>query len=150
MRVAVIGAGMAGLAAGHRLVAEGHEVDVYERWPGLGGQAATLDAGDGALIERYYHHLFTSDRHIADLCREIGLPDELATWPSSVAMFAEGELHPFTTPLDLLRYKPMSLPARIRMGIAVVLLQRRKDDVTPFEATTIREWVERNMGRQAW
>ncbi len=26
MRVAVIGAGMAGLAAGHRLVAEGHEV----------------------------------------------------------------------------------------------------------------------------
>jgi protoporphyrinogen oxidase len=150
MRVAVIGAGMAGLAAGHRLVAEGHEADVYERWPGLGGQAATLDAGDGVLIERYYHHLFTSDRHIADLCEEIGIPGELATWPSSVAMFAEGELHPFTTPLHLLRYKPMTLLARIRMGIAVVLLQRRKDDVTPFEALTIKQWVERNMGRQAW
>ena len=39
---------MAGLAAGHRLGAEGHEVDVYERWPGLGGQAATIDAGDGS------------------------------------------------------------------------------------------------------
>ena len=44
MKVAVLGAGMAGLAAGHRLVAEGHEVDVYERWPGLGGQAAIVDA----------------------------------------------------------------------------------------------------------
>ena len=43
----------------------GWAVDVYERWPGLGGQAATLDLGDGVLVERYYHHLFTSDRHIA-------------------------------------------------------------------------------------
>jgi hypothetical protein len=30
--------------------------------PGLGGQAATLDDGGGHLLERYYHHLFTSDR----------------------------------------------------------------------------------------
>jgi protoporphyrinogen oxidase len=141
---------MAGLAAAYRLGAEGHDAVVYERWPGLGGQAATIDTGDGILIERYYHHLFTSDRDIADLCDEIGLEDELATWPSTVAMFSHGRLHPFTTPLDLLRFKPMSLTARIRMGIAVVLLQKRLNDVKPLESMTIREWVERNMGRQAW
>jgi protoporphyrinogen oxidase len=67
-----------------------------------------------------------------------------------MGMFAEGELYPFTSPLDLLRYKPMSLAARIRMGLAVVLLQRRHDDVRPFEGMTIKEWVERNMGRQAY
>ena len=150
MKVAVIGAGMAGLAAGYRLGRSGHEAVVYERWPGLGGQAATIDTGDGVLVERYYHHLFTSDRHIHELCEEIGLEDELAVWDSSVAMFSEGELHPFTTPLDLLRYKPMSLPARIRMGAAVVLLQKRAHDVRPFEPLTIKEWVERRMGRQAW
>ena len=150
MRVAVLGAGVAGLAAGYRLAAEGHECDVYERWPGLGGQAATLDVGDGVLLERYYHHLFTTDREIADLCAEIGLDDELATWDSTVGMFADGALHPFTTPLDLLRYKPMSLPARIRMGLAVLLLQRRYHDVEPLEGITIKHWVERNMGRQGW
>ncbi len=150
MRVAVLGAGVAGLAAAHRLAVERHECDVYERWPGLGGQAATFDAGDGVLLERYYHHLFTTDREIADLSTEIGLEDELATWPSSVAMFADGRLHPFTTPVDLLRYKPMSLPARIRMGLAVLLLQRRHHEVEPFEGITIKHWVERNMGPQAW
>ncbi len=150
MKVAVLGAGMAGLSAGHRLVAQGHEVDVYERWPGLGGQAAIMEAGDGVMVERYYHHLFTSDEEVHALCREIGLPDELKAWPSSVAMFSHGKLWPFTTPLDLLRYKPMSLLARIRMGVAVVRLQRRKDDVRPFEAITIKSWVERNMGKQAW
>lgn len=150
MRVAVLGAGVAGLTAGYRLAGEGHECDVYERWPGLGGEAATLDVGGGALLERYYHHLFTSDRHMADLCDEIGLEDELESWPSTVAMFAEGALHPFTTPLDLLRFRPMSLPARLRMGLAVVMLQRRHHSVEPFEALTIREWVERNMGAQAY
>jgi protoporphyrinogen oxidase len=150
MRVAVLGAGMAGLAAAYRLETEGHDVVVYERWPGLGGQAATIDTGDGILVERYYHHLFTSDREIADLCEEIGIGDELAVWPSSMGMFYGGELYPFTSPLDLLRYKPMSPLARIRMGFAVVMLQRRANDVTPFEPMTIKDWVERKMGRQAW
>ena len=67
VRIAVLGAGVCGLVAAHRLARAGHAVDVYERWPGLGGQAATLDVGDGHRLERYYHHLFTSDRHIAAL-----------------------------------------------------------------------------------
>jgi protoporphyrinogen oxidase len=150
MRVAVLGAGVAGLAAAHRLTKEGHEAVVYERWPGLGGQAATIDVGGGVKVERYYHHLFTSDRPIADLCDEIGLAGELAAWPSSVGMFADGELHPFTTPFDLLRYKPMWPLARLRMGLAVLLLQRRHNDVAPMEPLTIRQWVERNMGKQGW
>jgi protoporphyrinogen oxidase len=148
MRVAVLGAGVAGLAAAHRLTKLGHEADVYERWPGLGGQAATIDVGDGVLLERYYHHLFTSDREIADLCREIGC--ELETWPSSVSIFRDGELHPFTTPMDLLRFSPMSPLSRIRMGAAALWIQRRAHSVEPYEPITIREWVERTMGRQAW
>ena len=53
--------------AGRRLPAHRGRprVDVYERWPGLGGQAATIDTGGGVRLERYYHHLFTTDRHIA-------------------------------------------------------------------------------------
>ncbi len=141
---------MAGLSAAYRLGTLGHEAVIYERWPGLGGQAATIDVGDGVLVERYYHHLFTSDRHIADLCDEIGLDDELAVWPSSIGMFYGGRLYPFTSPLDLLRYKPMSLPARVRMGFAVLMLQRRANEVEPFEPLTIKDWVERKMGRQAW
>lgn len=150
MRVAVLGAGVAGLVAGYRLTQRGHVADVYERWPGLGGQAATLDVGDGHLIERYYHHLFTSDRHIADLYDELGMPDELEWRPSSVGMFAGGVAYPFTTPLDLLRFAPMSLPARLRMGLAVVWLQRRHPTVDAFHDLTARSWVERAMGQQAW
>src|SRR3954449_5528457 len=128
-RVAVIGAGVTGLVAALRLAQRGDEVVVYERWPGLGGMAATLDVGHGHLLERYYHHLFTSDRHIADLYDELGMPDELEWLPSSVAFFLEGRSWPFTSPLHLLRFSPLSLRSRLRMGIAVLRLQRGGEDV---------------------
>ena len=117
MRVAVIGAGVAGLVCAYRLGQEGHAVDVYERWPGLGGQAATIDVGGGHLLERYYHHLFTSDRHIAELYDELGMPDELEWRPSSMAFFLEGRSWPFTSPLHLLRFGPLS-PAGARSAWA--------------------------------
>jgi protoporphyrinogen oxidase len=150
VRIAVLGAGVCGLVAAHRLAQAGHDVDVYERWPGLGGQAATLDVGGGHRLERYYHHLFTSDRHIADLFAELGMPDAIEWRPSSVAFFARGRLHPFVTPLDLLRFEPLSPVARVRMGAAVVALQRFAGDRAPYERITARAWIERRMGRQAW
>jgi protoporphyrinogen oxidase len=150
MRVAVLGAGVAGLVAAHRLTQAGHVVDVYERWPGLGGQAATIDVGDGLLLERYYHHLFTSDVHITRLYDELGRPDELEWRPSSVGFFVDGRSWPFVSPLDLLRFRPLPLWSRLRMGLAVVALQRGRDDVTAFESVTAAEWIRRRMGAAAW
>jgi protoporphyrinogen oxidase len=150
VRIAVLGAGVCGLTAAHRLTAAGHACDVYERWPGLGGQAATLDVGGGARLERYYHHLFTTDRHIAALYDELGMPDELEWLPSSTAMLARGRLWPFTTPGDLLRFRPMPPAARVRMGVAAVALQRFAGDPAPYERITARAWIERWMGRAAW
>jgi protoporphyrinogen oxidase len=150
MRIAVLGAGVTGLTAAYRLGREGHACDVYERWPGLGGQVATLDIGDGHLLERYYHHLFTSDEHIAALYDELAMDDAIEWLPSSVAMFADGRSYPFTTPLDLLRFKPLSLRSRARMGIGILLLQRRNRELGRFESQTARAWIERTLGSEVW
>ena len=144
----MIGAGVAGLTAGYELAKAEWEVDVYERWPGLGGQAATLDVGGGVLLERYYHHLFTSDEQIASLCEELGV--KIDFFPSSIGFFAAGANHPFTTPADLLRFKPLTVAARVRMGLAVLWLQRRYREVGPLEGRTAHDWIVRAMGRQAW
>ena len=49
-----------------------------------------------------------------------------------MAFFLEGRSWPFTSPLHLLRFGPLSPPARIRMGLAVLKLPR-----TP---ATTRNW----------
>jgi protoporphyrinogen oxidase len=151
VRVAVLGAGVTGLVTAYRLGRRGHACDIYERWPGLGGQAATLPVGDGVLLERYYHHLFTSDRHIADLYDELDMPDELEWRRSNVATFTDNRSWPFNSPLDILRFKPLKLRSRLRMGLAVLQLQRKHgEDYTPFEHETARDWIEREMGAEAY
>ncbi len=150
MRVAIVGAGVAGLTAALRLGEAGHQTDVYERWPGLGGMAATVDVGGGHRLERYYHHLFTSDRHIARLYDELGLPDELEWRDSTTAFFIEGRQWPFTSPQDLLRFKPLSLAGRLRMGAAVLAVQKLGRDQARYEGITAADWIRKRMGRAAW
>ncbi len=150
MRVCVVGAGVAGLVCALRLSEDGHTVDVYERWPGLGGQAATIDVGDDTLLERYYHHWFTSDRHIVELCEELGVADPIEWHKSSMAFFVDDRSRPFTTPLDLLRFSPLPLRDRLRMGLAVVKLQRAGKPVSDYEGETAREWIVREMGERPY
>ncbi len=92
-----------------------------------------MDAGDGVLIERYYHHLFTSDEEIHALCREIGIPDELATWKSDMAMFVARQAVAVHQPARPPALQAAVAPRRASgMGVAAVLLQRKPDDVAPL------------------
>jgi protoporphyrinogen oxidase len=146
----VIGAGVTGLTAAYRLAQAGCACDVYERWPGLGGQVATRAIPGGDRLEHYYHHLFPTDDAIVALYEELGMAEAVEWRPSSVAVIAGGRQLPFTGPLDLLRFRPMSLAGRVRMGAGVLALQRRARDAGPFERLTARQLVERWLGREAW
>jgi protoporphyrinogen oxidase len=111
---------------------------------------ATREIPGGDRLEHYYHHLFTTDREIVALYDELGMPDAVEWLPSSVAVFAEGRQLPFTGPLDLLRFRPLSVRGRVRLGAGVLALQRRARDVRPFEGITAREMVVSRLGAEAW
>jgi protoporphyrinogen oxidase len=150
VNVCVIGAGITGLVAARRLALAGHEVELLERWPGLGGQVATGPVEGGDRLEHYYHHLFTTDREIVALYEELGMGSEIEWLPSSMAIHRDGVSRPFTSPADLLRFKAMSPLGRVRMGAGALALQRTRGGVERFEGITAREMVERWMGPEAW
>ena len=126
MKVGIIGAGAAGLAAAFDLVKKGHSPTVYEAGPRLGGQASTFDVGGGRL-ERGYHHLFKSDTYMVDLIHELGLGHKLAWIESKVGFYHDGTIYNFVTPMDLIRFKPLSPINRIRLGLSTLYLQKTKN-----------------------
>ena len=61
--IGIIGGGFTGLTAAYRLLQAGYQVTVFERSHQVGGLAMTfpVTAIGGTRLEKYYHHLFTSD-----------------------------------------------------------------------------------------
>jgi oxygen-dependent protoporphyrinogen oxidase len=81
MRVAIVGGGIAGLAAAYELEkarAAGASVDytLYEERSRLGGSLAS-EIVDGAVLERGPDSFLTEKPAAAELCRELGLGGEL-------------------------------------------------------------------------
>ena len=148
----MIGGGVGGLGAAYEIAKAGHFVAVYERAPFLGGLASTFEVGGGRL-ERFYHHLFLSDTTIIGLLEELGLGDRLIWGESTVGYFTHGKIHPFSTAMDLLRFEPVPLLDRIRMGLVTLYLQRVKD-WKKLEGTTaasfMRKWAGERNYREIW
>ncbi len=148
MKAGIIGGGAAGLAAAYELGLRGHHAEVFEGAPFLGGQASTFPV-NGVPLERGYHHLFRSDTAMIDLMGELGLSHRLKWIDSNVGYYARGRLWKFTSPFDLLRFRPLPLVDRIRLGLVTLGLQRRKEWAS-LEQTTATEWMRKNAGSRAY
>ena len=126
MRVGIIGGGATGLSAAYDLAKLGHRVSIYEKNDFLGGHASTFNI-NGTPIERGYHHWFTSDNSIITLCEELEIGDEIQWIPSTVGTLYNDHIYDFVTPWDLLRYKPLSLRNRIKLGLSSLKIRRLKN-----------------------
>ncbi|HSV85190.1 MAG TPA: FAD-dependent oxidoreductase, partial [Levilinea sp.] len=74
MIIAVIGAGIGGMAAAYDLSRAGHQVEIFEAADFVGGLAAGFkDVNWEWSVEKFYHHWFASDRHILGLMDELGM-----------------------------------------------------------------------------
>ncbi len=147
--VAIVGGGIAGLSAAMTLARGGRRVVLLEAEDGLGGLAGTFRFGDGVEVERFYHHWFTNDRHVPELVAQLGLDDDVVTMPSRTGMYLNGRIWSLSTPLDLLRFDPLPLRDRLRLGLATLRV-RRVHDWKAIEGLSIREWLTPLCGARAY
>jgi protoporphyrinogen oxidase len=113
----------------------------------LGGLASSFDV-QGTRIERYYHFICRGDDHLVDTLRELGLESRLHWRDSRMAYFVDGTLYPFLTPVELMRFRPLSVADRVRAGVAVKRAQRMKEeDLAPRRAVA---WLRGMFGDAAY
>jgi protoporphyrinogen oxidase len=146
--VAVLGAGALGLTAALRLTQRGYHVSVFEKEPMPGGLAAGFPVGD-VYLEKFYHHIFRSDVHIQALIRELGLSDLLEWSSPKTALLWQQKMWPFDSAQSVLRFTPLPLPDRVRLGAAVGylrLLPRPWD----WSGVSAARWIRASMGDTAY
>ncbi len=137
-----MGGGLAGLVAADRLLAAGLAVTVFEKYPEAGGLVGTFEVS-GEPLERFYHHLFTSDADYVSLAEELGLGDAIEWLPSKMGFFSNGRLYPFGTPASLLAFSPLGLKGRLELVLSTLRLRGIRD-WRALEGETAAGWLRRN------
>lgn len=146
--VGFLGGGIAGLASAYRLASQGHKVTIFESSDALGGLGTFFDL-EGRKVDRFYHCIMPSDNEFLELIEDLGLSDRLYWNNTQMGMVYMGDHYPFNTPLDLLRFTPLSLFERIRLGTISLLLSRLGND-EKLDGMPIEIWLKRLFGKSLW
>jgi zeta-carotene desaturase len=77
MRVAIVGAGLAGMATAVELVDAGHQVEIFESRPFVGGKVGSWVDADGNHLEMGLHVFFGCYYQLFDLMKKVGAMDSL-------------------------------------------------------------------------
>ena len=118
--IAVVGGGIGGLATAYWLAKAGARVTVFEASDQLGG-LGTFFQYRNVSLERFYHCMLPSDRHLLGLLRELGLEDQIYWKETSFGFMRGGQLYGLNTPREVCRLRAVSLVYRIRVGLTGLL-----------------------------
>jgi len=105
MKVAIVGAGIAGLSAAYDFVRAGHQVVIYEADQQVGGLASGFKEAQWEWsVEKYYHHWFASDAHMLGLIEELGLSHKVLFPRPFTVVYHKEKWYPFDSILQALLF----------------------------------------------
>lgn len=150
--VAIIGAGIAGLAAAYDLSEAGHQVTVYEAAPQVGGLAAGFKAPhwDWSL-EKFYHHWFASDKHMLGLIERLGWREQVVFPRPYTVVYFQGKFYPLDSYVEafkftLSKFGPIDLVRFGATGVFLKLTPRWQ----PLERVTADAWMRKATGERIY
>jgi protoporphyrinogen oxidase len=144
----IIGAGFTGLSLGYYLAKAGWKVNIFEKDAEAGGLAGSFKV-EGENLEKFYHHWFTNDMHIMDLIKELNCEDHIVIRQTRTGMYYSNNFFKLSSPLDLLKFKPLGFFNRIRLGF-VVLAVRLVKNWKDLESITAKDWLIKICGKQGY
>ncbi len=157
MRVAIAGAGLAGLSCAKYLVDAGHQPLVLERRDVLGGKVAAWKDDDGDWYETGLHIFFGAYPNMLQLFRELGIEDRLQ-WKEHTMIFNRPEQPgtysrfdfpdlpaPWNGVAAILRNNDMlTWPEKIRFGLGLIpAMVQGQGYVEAMDQYTWSEWLQK-------
>src|SRR6266567_2130451 len=148
--VAIVGGGLAGLAAACALAGSGFHVTVFERRPFLGGRASSYEhPGTGEVVDNCQHVLFGSCTNLLAFYKTIGIENKIR-WFDRMTFIEPGGRQsvleptflpaPFHVTPSFLKFKFLSAKGKVLLAraLAALVTSAQQDDGTSFQDWLIR------------
>jgi squalene-associated FAD-dependent desaturase len=149
--VAIVGGGLAGLAAGCVLADKGFHVTLFERRPFLGGRASSYQhPGTGEVVDNCQHVLLGCCTNLIEFYRRLGVEDKIR-WYDALTFLepggrasvigASGLLAPLHTAPAFLRAACLGLRDKIAIARAMAPIVKK---LPPDNGETFLTWLRRH------
>jgi len=139
-KIGIIGGGIMGISLGYYLAKQGIAVTIYEASPVLGGLAGPLVLEDGTEVDRFYHAILSSDRHLQTLGEELGIGDQFRFKETKTSFYYKNALHPMNNIIEFLKFPPLGWIDRFRLGLTVLAAQFTQD-WRSLESVSVQDWL---------
>lgn len=150
MRIAIVGAGIGGMAAAWDFVRAGHTVTIYESADAVGGLAAGFKEPNWQWsVEKFYHHWFGSDADMLGLIDELGWRSEVIFPRPKTVVYYQDRFYPLDSPLAALTFPGFGLLDMARFGFVTIYL-RYLASWKPLERVTADEWLRKAYGERVY
>lgn len=147
-RWGIVGGGMLGMTLAHRLARAGRDVTLVEASSELGGLASAWNLGD-VVWDRHYHVTLLSDSFLRGLLGELGLEQEMRWVETRTGFYSDGLLHSMSNVVEFLRFPPLNLVDKLRLG-ATIVYASRINDWQRLEEVPVSDWLRRWSGRRTF
>lgn len=156
--IAIVGAGVSGLAAAHRLRRRGARVTVFEKSAEVGGRTLSLRR-DGFTIDLGALMMMPTYRNVIALSRELGIEKHLVATKPIMSIVREGVHHEIdmSRPLrSALHMKLISVPSALKLLKLLPVVARNwskfhyenMGDLAPFDGESIHEFCAREFNAE--
>jgi protoporphyrinogen oxidase len=144
----IVGAGMVGLAMAHRLRQAGHRVTILERAPEVGGLTGAHTVGP-ITWDQHYHVTLASDSAWRAILKDLDLDDKIVWKTTRTACLADGTLLPVSSPVEFLKFSPLTLMQRFRLAATLAWATQIRDG-QKMEQISVEKWLRRFSGASAF
>ena len=144
----VLGGGILGMTLAHRLAQAGETVSLFEAAPTLGGLACAWCLGD-VVWDRHYHVTLLSDTALRGLLADLNLERDMRWVETRTGFYTGGRLHSMSNTLEFLKFPPLGMIDKLRLGLTIYHASRIKD-WRRLESIPVADWLRRWSGRRTF
>jgi protoporphyrinogen oxidase len=144
----IIGGGIMGMTLALRLAQKGYKITILESSPKLGGLTSAIEM-DGVVWDRFYHVILMSDLNTRKIIKEIGLENELNWVETKTGFFSDGKLYSMSNIFEFLKFPPINLIDKIRLGLTIIAASLIKD-WKRMEGIPVEKWLIRWSGKRVF